>query len=404
MAAPEARRMDFDELKPKLIVLGVLGVLVLLCGGGYLVKRSWAAEAEATPPPTPLVAELPTLTSTPLVFQPTLTLAEPVATSALEPSQLAATATFQAAINRPAYMNDPGGSPSFVGVITFESGCELSNIGFTTSGYSGAPFYLYLRQPFDRNPLMQVAQVQGYIQQFPKQCQYPVIFVDAITWLEVQGTPAPLAYGGDLTGTAVLTPALWGQSLGVTPVPTATYQLHLPLGDTPTPFPTYTPFPTPDPLPTYTPFPTTAPWVPPHTPVATKTPTSTPTPVMANVAGPVVNVAGCNQTNIAIQVEPGQNILLILDGAGLPGSGLLTDYHVLASGRLDTACRQQALWASSITWLLATPTPTGTATATATPTLTPTPTVTLTATATLTPTETATLEPTVTATITTTGD
>ncbi|NJN95687.1 MAG: hypothetical protein HC875_17030 [Anaerolineales bacterium] len=112
--------------------------------GGSKLGKAQAASAAEEPAIIRTVAPLETPTlqpSNPPTFQP----------SNLEPAQLAATAQMQAAINRPAAV-DPAGSPYLVGVVTYETGCPLSNLGFTTSGANGTPYYLYLSSMLDRDP------------------------------------------------------------------------------------------------------------------------------------------------------------------------------------------------------------------------------------------------------------
>jgi hypothetical protein len=296
-------------------------------------------------------------------------------TITLEPAQIEATARYQAAISRPAA--NPANSPFYVGVVTYEDGCLVSNLGFTTSGYNGKPYYLYINGLLDRDPNMQMVNIRGYVQEFAT-CQYPVIMVSELFWMDQQGTPAPLAVGGPVvtgTVTGTVTAPTWGQG-DVAPTSTPTYTVYVPpqkIFPTPEPLPTYTPRPTytPQPpdviyktvvplIPTYTPYPTYTPN--PNTP--TPTPTATPRPV--SLFGPVVSVGGCATSNFAISAN-GQNYYIIFDGATLP-AGDPTTYTVLATGLADVACNGQAIRAQSITWYLNTPTPTATSTPTATAT------------------------------------
>lgn len=384
----------------KLNVIGsFLGILAII---GWFVWRfliphspPTAAAQETIPTPTETrtfatvdlnVPQIETSEFTPTVSPP----GDPA-----NPPDLQATATFQAAISRPASANNPGAYPNYIGVITYESGCSVSNLGFTTSGYNGAPFYLYFSGLLDRDPLMQMVQIRGYVQEFDG-CQYPVLMVQEVFWLSQTGTPAPLAYGGQITDTITGTitaanPSTWGHGDPM-PTKTPTYTVWIPPQKELPPLATYTPYPTytPQPvqqivqtviphIPTYTPYPT-------YTPdPSTPTPTATATPETVTIYGPVVAVGGCAVSNFAIQTS-GQNYFIIFDGAQLP-PGEPTQYLALATGFLDTACSGQAIRAKQITWYEVTPTPT--MTPTLTPTLTPTPilTPTLTPTATITPTE-----------------
>ncbi len=390
----------------KIKLFGLL--LGMLAGFGLVVYWFWpSSDSQADEQPTPAVA---TVAPLPTAMPVEILSLSPTPTTPLEPAQLAATATFQAALSRPAYMNDPSAAPSFVGVITYEDGCLLSNIGFTTSGYNGKPYYLYMRQQFDRNPLYQMAQISGFVQQFPNECQYPVIMVEAITWFDAEATPAPLA----ITNTVPITD-VWGI---ISKQPTARPTVYVtrpelltpiaaapPISATATPWTSsgWTPQPWPT-VPNYSPQITALQnqiddiqsdinaYKSTKTPTPTNTPTHTPTPQSANIVGDVINVVGCANTNLAIQTGPGQQVLLMMSGASLPASGQPSDYHAVASGLLGTVCGQTGLWASSISWYLPTltPTPTGTATATATPTIAP-PTATLTESPTPQPTATATI-------------
>lgn len=380
-----------DDVK-KILIVGAIMVALVIAGlyGCAAQKKAKAEEAQPTEAPT----SLPTLT-------PTVEGVEFIPQEPLSPEQVAATATFQAAISRPAAMNAPGAYPFFIGVITYEPGCPVSNLGFTTAGLEGQPYYLYFQIPLDRDPLMQMVQVQGYTQKFDG-CAYPVIMVQQLFWLNNGlATPAPVAMV--ISGTQAITPT-WG-SLADYGLPTPDKHQQ-PVYDPPswtptpdatvTPYPTYTPYPSATPYvpparvdpttrPTYTPYPTQTPY-PTLTPnPATPTPTPTNTPQQATVYGRVVSVAGCPQSNFAIQAAPNQNYFLIFDGAQLP-PGNPTSYFALATGKIDVACSGQAIKANSVTWYEP-----ATATPTSTPTLTPTlPAVTET------PTETPTVEPTVT--------
>jgi len=356
------------------VAVSLLGLLLIF---GYLIWRfflSGSDDAQAQePPPRPpvqtavVVATVPPL-ETPATPTP-LPVVDSTFSSPLEPSQIAATATFQAAISKPAAYNNPAAAPFYIGVITYESGCEVSNIGFTTAGTNGSAHYLYFSQPLDRDPLMQMVNVSGYVQKFDN-CQYPVIMVQQIYWLDDQATPAPLAIGGQYTNTVTNSVASsWGQGQSGPPPTVMVVRPEL----------LSSPVATPTPYPTYTPYPTTKPWIPPATPrpatpKPTKTPkptsTNTPTPTptqQANISGPVIEIAGCAATNLAIQTGPDSNVRLILNGATLPPNGNPVGYTAVATGYLGNVCNGQAIYASSISWYLATVTPT-TQPATATPT------------------------------------
>lgn len=380
------------------IILSALGLLACM---GYLVWRfilpHGGAVAQAEEPSTPQI-----------VVQTVAPLDTPSAPSSpapiLEPAQAAATATFQAAISRPAALNNPSVAPFFVGVITYEPGCAATNLGFTTSGYEGEAFYLYLRQPLDRDPLMQIVQISGYVQ-ILKDCLHPVVIVEQMTWLNGSGTPAPVSMA-PVTGTITATvPISWGLAAYGLPTPDKHQTpVYNPPAWTPTAavtgsIPTATPYlpPVPatlPPLPTYTRQPTYTPYPSPTNDPATPTPTATATPQLANVSGPVVAVAGCQATNLAVQTAPGSTVFLLLSGATLPVTGAPSDYNALAIGTLDRVCSGPAIRASSISWYVPTPTATATPTSTATPTPTHTPTETPTCTATTPPTIEPTAEPT----------
>lgn len=370
-----------------------IGISVTVLGliGWFLWGWFFGEDEESLVATAPaLAAEQPT--HEPIIINTLPDLVTPEATSDLEPSQIAGTATMQAAINRPAAV-DPAAAPFYVGVVTYEPGCDISNLGFTTAGTNGKPFYLYFQTLLDRDPLMQMIQIRGYVQEF-KNCDQPVLMVTDVFWLNGMATPAPIS------GTVK-----WGSSAVL---PTPTYQLHLPLEPRPTEAPELVSGLT-SPLATPTPWPTTAPWIPPQrdlssggssapaaprAPTATKTPTPTPTPVKITVSGVVGNVGGCAESNLAIQSGQSQ-YFIILDGAALP-AGDPAGQHALIVGLAASACSGQAIRAQQIQWTAATPTPTNTPThtptATKTPTNTPThtPTSTSTATPTSTPTSTAT--------------
>ena len=374
----------------KLNVIGsVIGLLLILGYFVWLIIPKAKAE-EATP--QIVVATLPPLTTTTAPATPIRAVSEvqPGSMSSPEPAQIAATSTYVAALNRPA--GDPATSPFLIGVITYEPGCEVSNLGFTTAGMEGKPYYLYLQVPIDRDPLMQMAQVQGYTTKF-KGCQYPVLMVSNLIWLNNgPATPAPIVtLLSTVTGTITsTTPISWGQGLAAYGLPTPDKNAT-PVYNSVAPYPTYTPYPTATPyvppppatlppLPTYTPYPNPKPT---KTPVP---PTATATPAIANLNGPIISTIGCQFSNLAVQAGP-DNYFIIFEGAALPTVGSPLDYHGFVSGRLDTVCNGKAIRASQITWYTATATPT--ATATSTPTETPT----ATATATSTPTETPTATP-----------
>ena len=392
-----------DDGVKKIIIVGLVMIILVAVGlWGCSAQKKAKAEAEAEKTATiPMIQTVGPLPTVPHPPPP-----DPLPPSPLEPAQIAGTATMQAALNRPA--GNPANSPYLIGVITYEPGCMVSNFGFTTAGYEGVPYYLYPQVPLDRDPLMQMAQVRGYIQEF-KECKYPVLMVSELVWLNGTATPAPIAQviSGTITGTLTTTNT-WGLAAyglptpdgDATPVYDARFDPTSPqyILSTQTPYPTYTPYPTPTP---YIPPPRSDPYIPPDptkTPKPTKTPTFTPTPTptqAANLGGVVVSIGGCTATNLAIQTAPGQTVPLLLSGAPLPVSGNPIGYYVLAAGVLEQVCGQSGLKASSISWYLNapdfTPTPTSTPTDTVTPTETPT--LTLTPTSTATPTETPTLIP-----------
>lgn len=377
----------------KIKILGML--LGMLAGFGLVIWWAWPKVAPSkADEPTPVIATLAPLSQLePIQLTATAVsvtgpgsvtpTTEPVTPS--ETPDIARTATFVAAINRPA--SDLNTSPPYlVGVVTYEPGCTVSNLGFTTAGLNGTPYYLYFSTPLDRDPLMQMLQIKGYVQKM-KDCQYPVLMVSEAFWLNGSATPAPINLQSAISGTITATaPISWGL---------AAYGLATPNKyDTPV----YNPL-TVTPYPTYTPYPTATPYLPPAPPTLAPLPTYTPypkpdatnTPALVNLSGKVVNVAGCAQSNLAIETTPGQVYFLIFEGASLPLEGSPTDYYAFVVGNLaKKICSGQAIRANSITWYNATPT--ATATATETPTVTPT--ATETATATATPTETPTATPT----------
>ena len=404
----------------------ILGMFLGMVAGFALVAWWLWPEPKASQADTPnpateateavvvqTLAPLTTTTDIPTAtLIPTSTVGAPTAPTVATTPNLAATATWQAMISRPAAPN-PAANPFFIGVITYESGCDVSNLGFTTSGLDGKPYYLYLNAPMHRDPFMEVVQISGIVQEFDG-CNYPVIMVQQLHWFGDKGTPSPLATPlvatDTLTGSVAHTntvASLWGSLATPPATPTKPY-IYTP-GQSQT---------TPTPYPTYTPYPTTPPYVPPQKdlfptkePTSTRTPTATPTatPLAISLYGKIEAVAGCPQSNFSVNAS-GSNYYLIFAGATMP-PGDPTRYFALVTGRSATTCGGQAVRAESITWYEATPTatptgtntptPTITPTATQTPTLTPTATIPPTATATLTPT--ATLElPTATATITAT--
>lgn len=379
----------------------------------------WPRQAAADTPP-PVVAPAPELpTPLPIEAAPVVSGTIPTATptTPLEPIQIAASATFQAAISRPAAYNNPSAAPFYIGVVTYESGCNVSNLGFTTAGLGGSAYYLYFTTPLDRNPLMQMVNVAGFLQEFPG-CSHPVLMVQQIFWLSELATPAPLLTTGSYTATytGTVQAVAWGQAVMATPTPTPTVTIYRP--DLLTPFPPLQP--TAAISATATPWSNT-PWEPQPwptvnlagmqsqidslrtdinnltsstaTPTPTKTPTATPTPASANVTGEVIAVSGCANTNLAIKTGFNQQILLMLSGAGTP-NGNPVGYLVTASGTLGNVCGQTVLHATSASWYLPTLTPTPTSTATGTPTSTPT--ATFTAIPTIAPSETPTAPPTAT--------
>jgi hypothetical protein len=387
-----------------------LGIALVLGFCGSLTWIGWmfwprAAAADTPPPVDPAAAVLPTLTATitPLPIEGTgPDSPRPIVDRILEPSQIAATATFQAAITKPA--GNPEASPFFIGVVTYEPGCNVSNVGFTTAGLDGQPYYLFFTQPLDRDPLMKMINVTGYVQKF-KDCKNPVLMVREVFWLDAEATPAPRAgvidrigWGGQgapppatvvirhpellvsgppLTATATATATAWSQTpWQPAPWPTALNyanqidNLQNQINNMQNSW-SATPSATP-----------------------TKTPTATSTPAQANITGEVIAVTGCANTNLAISTGPGQQVLLMLNGASLPVNGQPVGYWVMASGTLATVCAQTAINATSAMWYLPTLTPTPTIAPTETPTATPT--ATLTPIPTIAPSETPTAAPTAT--------
>ncbi len=202
--------MEFE--KKHIIILVVLGVI---CAGAlWGCQASKAAKNTPTPVPSPAGAQFEPAQLTAIAeltrpTQPPAAAKQPQPDQPTpNPEQSEATATMTAKINRPAVVN-PANSPNYFGVITYEDGCDVSNIGFTTAGLNGRPYYLYFNGLLDRDPNMQMAQITGFVQQF-QNCQYPVLMVQEIFWLNSQATPAPIAYGGPvvsgtITSTAVIT-------------------------------------------------------------------------------------------------------------------------------------------------------------------------------------------------------
>ena len=424
------RKKGFFSAIPWTSRLFLLMLIIGFCGAWVWVGwMFWPRSASADTPPTPAVATAaPLPTAMPVEPPPAVgELPTSTPTTVLEPSQIAATATFQAAISKPAAYSNPQAAPFYVGVITYEAGCMISNLGFTTAGLNGSAYYLYFTQPLDRDPLMQMANVTGFLQEF-EGCQYPVLMVQNIYWMDGQATPAPLAIGGPLitgTVTATTTAASWGQAVMTPTAPATPWGTSIQNG-------VYKPTATAvltAPTATATAW-TTSGWSPQpwptvnlsgiqqqiddiqkdiddykaatRAPTATHTPSPTPTATTAwaNITGDVISVAGCPQTNLAIQTAPGEQVLLMLSGAALPNGGQPAAYHAVAAGHLATVCAQTAIFANNVTWILPTltPTPPPTETPTAPP---PTNTATPTATATTAPTETPTA--TITATLDHTG-
>jgi hypothetical protein len=382
-----------------------IGISVTFLGliGWFLWGWFFGGDEEqplATAPPL-----APEPTHEPIIINTLPDLTSPEPTRVLEPSQIDGTATMQAAISRPAAVN-PVNQPVFVGVITLEDGCLVSNLGFTSSGYNGTPYFLYTANSLPVMPLLHVVQVRGVVQEF-EECKHPVIMASEIGFFDLLGTPAPIS-ATNASGES------WGASSAAL-LPTPTYQLHLPLEPRPTNTLEVISGLNSSPVATPTPWPTTAPWLPPQrdlssggvsapsaprAPRATKTPTPTPTPVKITLSGTVANVAGCQESNLAI-ISGQTPYFIIFDGATLP-AGDPAGQHALAIGVAASACNGKAIRAQQIQWSPATPTPTNTPTSTPTntktPTNTPTATHTPTNTPTNTPTSTATNTPTSTAT------
>jgi hypothetical protein len=234
----------------KVLIVGAITIVLIGVGlyGCSAMRKPSKAEAAAPTATTVMIQTVAPLQSA------------PSPTTAPEPAQLTATAVFQAAISRPA--GNPSNSPYLIGVITYEPGCEMSNLGFTTSGYEGTPYFLYLQSPLDRDPFMQMVQLRGYVQKF-KDCVYPVLMVSEVFWLSGTATPPPLApeYQPIISGTAT---SAWGslaESAPPTPDKNAT-PVYDARNDPTSPY--YTAIITPTAYPTYTPYPTATAYVPPE--------------------------------------------------------------------------------------------------------------------------------------------
>jgi len=356
-----------DSTKRTIIILSVIALVGGLAIFMWLGRTATAQEPTPTKPPIRIETVAPLETPAPIADAPS-----PTPTTPLEPAQIAGTATAMAMYSRPAM--DPASSPYYVGVITYESGCPITNMGFTTAGYEGEPFYLYLNQMLDRDPLFQVVQIKGVIQNYDD-CPLPVLFATDIFWMSQQATPAPVSV---ITNTATITgtitptpfnPATWGMKPGTPNAPTAGQSLGAAVVPTYTPYPSPT-SPPPTRYPTYTPYPRPSNPTATPQPTATPSPTATATPQTASVYGKITAVGGCTVSNFAVSNGEG-HYFIIFAGAQTPATDP-TQYAALVIGTLEPACGGQAIKAHQILWYEPTPTPTTEPTATSEPTTEPT--------------------------------
>jgi len=259
------------------LVIGCVALVV------FMVIR---IQARSEPPPTPFVP--PTLQFAAIL--PSATTPRPTDTPNVE-----RTATFVAAINRPAAAAPSDNYRILVGSVLLQPGCNTTNLAFNASG---SRYYLYLppSMVMATNPTEQLAEVRGAITTLPS-CIYPIIQVLSLVWLNEVATPSPL-----LTNTTTITDMIWRNSTR----PTAAISHYAPPVVstrliTATPYPTYTPYPittyvpapwsTLAPLPTYTPYPTltAAPTYTPY-PSPTLLPTPTPSPTLTATPTPTLTV------------------------------------------------------------------------------------------------------------------
>jgi hypothetical protein len=391
---------------------GGVVVLLLLCLGGLLLARNITADDKT---PTPVVVTLPALDYATVTHSemPTATATASIFPDNTPTPDIARTATFEAAINKPAGENLSENNRILVGTVLLQPGCNITNIALDASG---ARYYLHLPSSLliTLNPDLQLAEVRGVVTTLPT-CVYPILQVQSFTWLNELATP--VASSGTITTTRTISGGDPWQ-IRYTPTPTGLPrpvfapppQQTAIFSGTATPYPTYTPYPPlptatpyippqrsdPTAYPTYTPYPTLTAYPTPTTNPATLTPTPTPTPQLVTLYGPVRTITGCAQTNFALDAS-GVTYFIILSGVTLP-PGDPTAYYALVSGEAVTACGGNGVKANSITWYDVTPTPTATSTATPTSTTIPTDTPTATVAPTDTPTATPTDTPTATAT------
>lgn len=339
--------------------------LIFACFAGSMFM--WMRPDQPDPTPTPS----PTWTPEP---PPPAALVNAESTMTPNAEQLAATATAHVMYSQPAVV--PQTAPSFIGVVTLEHGCVVSNIGFTTSGYNGKPYYLYLRQPLEQNPTLQLLHVAGIVQEFDE-CQYPVIMVQSASWFGESGTPSPLSYGGAvITSTVaptvtVVNPHTWGlQATPVAPVQVGQV-MATPIGAT-NYAATYAAL---EASPTVTPTATATPYIPPAPQarqVAAAIAEPTNTPETLSLFGEIVQVGGCGQTNLAVDLGSGDLVYIVLAGARLPDTDPI-GLDALVTGQEADLCDGDGIRASQIIWYERTPTPTPSPTNTPTPTATNTP-------------------------------
>jgi len=399
----ENENMDFelDDLPWKQILIIVALFAVFMCA---IAQMGWlpfiGKKDAAAQQPT----SLPTLTSTPMPTpphtpeppkpttqqQPTIQQQQPQTRPTLLPTisqeQVQATATYIAAINRPA-QGISTNTRLYIGSIDLNPTfgfCAYTSIGFIASG---RPAFLYIPAGISITDdlLEQQVVVRGLAQNMD-QCQYEVITVQEITPLAKMAQQGQIMYTGGpsqtLTATTIaayrytpprpfgLATAAPGKTIFGTPpshlTPTATI--------TNTGSFTWVP---PNKWPTSTPYPTYTP-APPQTIVeeverevtviVEQLPTAEPT--RNSIYGELFTKNGCSRTTLAVTSGGDQERFVILTGAQPPPRD--PDYiPVYIVGESSTDCGQSIL-ASDITYYDHTPTPTHTPTETATPTPTPT--------------------------------
>lgn len=236
------------------------------------------------------------------------------------------------------------GAVTVFGQVAFEGGCTVTNLAFIASGNM---YYLTISGDLqfpDGNPEGQMAMIRGYASNYPD-CDAPILAVQALRWLGVEGNEEVSSKQGRGVGAVVTAHG----TLMPSPTPTIT----------PTPIPTATGTP----RPTNTPAPA---------PTATREPTKTPAPV--SMTGNVRLQDGCNNTNWYMEGDSDGYFLIMPSGLSIdfdPRAGR----EAVITGFTSRACDGEAITVNTIYWL-STPTPTATYTPTATPipTNTPTPT------------------------------